>query len=263
MVLKSWRESLSTLQRHTKHEEQVLRRDRENGLWRNHCDDVAKWRDEECTSSAKRADQTNRRPKRVRLCVFKRNLEPARLALSCTSAGLCAGVAPVLRLAFDRCPSLCSRQNHENCMQAMVYDAMMKLTCCDGSSDAEQCSELPTVDFPKSWHTDTASTPKQDLPFEVVFLHDPTFDPTSHKLGLKALKGAQARDRPGPGSGCWGSQLYCRLDVCWGSFSGLLLNRTASKGASLIIPSAMHSGTDARDCQRKLLAGLSVNSRIG
>eukprot|EP00439_Symbiodinium_sp_Y106_P019900 s7409_g2.t1 len=66
MVLKSWRESLSTLQRHTKHEEQVLRRDRENGLWRNHCDDVAKWRDEECTSSAKRADQTNRRPKRVR-----------------------------------------------------------------------------------------------------------------------------------------------------------------------------------------------------
>ena len=63
--------------------------------------------------------------------MFKRNLEPARLALSCTSAGLCAGVAPVLRLAFDRCPSLCSRQNHENCMQAMVYDAMMKLTCCD------------------------------------------------------------------------------------------------------------------------------------
>ena len=64
--MKSLHESRNTLQGHAKLEEQILRCDRENGLWRNHCDDVAKWRDEECTSSAQRAYQTNRRPKRVR-----------------------------------------------------------------------------------------------------------------------------------------------------------------------------------------------------
>ena len=74
--MKSLHESRNTLQVHAKLEEQILRCDRENGLWKGlllrrsrnpgNYDDVAKWRDEECTSSAQRAYQTNRRPKRVR-----------------------------------------------------------------------------------------------------------------------------------------------------------------------------------------------------